>query len=171
MPNPEYLQQPRQKVGSEFILAPGVAILTFDDQSRVLLIRQPDHELWSIPGGSIDPLQTPADAAVQVMWDKTGLYVEPFHIIGAYGGNKTFHWQDSDNEKLIYITIVFAAKVIGQELKPHPPKTLNMHYFSQDEIEHLATHNWVKMILNDAYRNKDQTNFDPPTWSPPAIEN
>ena len=59
----EYLRHLRKKVGSELILTPGVTILTFDEQDRVLLVRERDNEMWGTPGGSIDPFETPADAA------------------------------------------------------------------------------------------------------------
>jgi 8-oxo-dGTP pyrophosphatase MutT (NUDIX family) len=167
----EYLRQLRKKVGSELILTPSVAILTFDEQDRVLLVRQRENRIWGTPGGSIDPFETPADAAVREMWEETGLYVEPIRILGAYGGNENFHWQYNNGDEVIYVTIAFEAKVIGGELKPQDREILELRYFSQDEIELLDTHDWVKMILNDAFRHRDFTNFDPPTWSPPTAEN
>jgi 8-oxo-dGTP pyrophosphatase MutT (NUDIX family) len=167
----EYLRQLRQKVGSDLILAPGVTILTFDEQDRVLLVRERDNELWGTPGGSIDPFETPADAAVREMWEETGLYVEPVRIVGAYGGDESFHWQYSNGDEIIYVTIVFEANVIGGKLEPQDTEILELRYFSQNEIELLDTHDWVKMVLKDAFRNRDTTNFDPPTWSPPSTKN
>jgi 8-oxo-dGTP pyrophosphatase MutT (NUDIX family) len=167
----EYLRQLREKVGSELILTPGVVILTFDEQDRVLLVRQRENELWNTPGGSIDPFETPANAAVREMWEETGLYVEPIRIVGAYGGDENFHWHYNNGDEVIYVTIVFEAKVIGGELKPQDAEILELRYFNQKEIELLDTHGWVKMILADAFRNRDAPNFDPPTWLPPSIKN
>ena len=163
----EYLRQLRQKVGSELILTPGVIILTFDEQDRVLLVRRHEDEMWGTPGGSIDPFETPADAAVREMWEETGLYVEPIRIVGAYGGDETVHWQYNDGDEVIYVTIVFEAKVIGGKLQPRETEIRELRYFSQDEIADLDAHSWVKMILNDAFRNRNSTNFSPPTWLPP----
>jgi 8-oxo-dGTP pyrophosphatase MutT (NUDIX family) len=171
MPMSEYLRQLRRKVGSEFILAAGVTMLVFDEQNRVLLVRQQDDELWSIPGGTIDPFQTLIDVAVREMREQTGLYVQPFRIIGAYGGDETFYQKDSQGNQVIYVTIVLEAKIIGGALKPNVTKIIELRYFNQTEIEHLDTHNRVRMILHDAYRHRNQTNFDPPAWSPPSTEN
>lgn len=171
MPISEDRRQLRQEVGAKLTLTPGVNILTFDQQNRVLLVRHQNNLPWEIPGGGMDPLQSPADAAVQLMWEETGLFVEPFRIIGAYGGDETFCRPDSHGNPINFVTIVFEAKVIGQKLAPPPVDTLETHYFDQDEIEQIDTHDWVRMILHDAYRNRNQANFDPPTWSPPTSGN
>jgi len=171
MTSSKYLRQLRKKVGSDLTLTPGVTILTFDAQDRVLLVCYREDKMWDIPGGTIDPFETPADAAVREMWEETGLHVEPVRIVGAYGGDETFHWQYSTGDEVIYITIVFEVKVIGGKLKPQNTEILELRYFSQSETELLDTHDWVKMILDDAFRHKDSTNFDPPTWSPPSTEN
>jgi 8-oxo-dGTP pyrophosphatase MutT (NUDIX family) len=167
----EYLRQLRQKVGPELILTPSVTILTFDEQDRVLLVRQRESGTWGTPGGSIDPFETPADAAVREMWEETGLYVELQRIVGAYGGDQNFHWKYNNGDEVIYVIIAFEARVIGGELKPHDEEIQELRYFSQSEIEQLETHESVKMVLRDAFRRKNQPSFDPPTWSPPSLEN
>jgi 8-oxo-dGTP pyrophosphatase MutT (NUDIX family) len=167
-----FLQQLRDKVGPELTLIPGVTILTFDAQNRVLLVRKCDSEMWHTPGGCIDPFETPASAAVREMWEETGLYVEPIRIVGAYSDNEIFCRQYSNDDEFICITIVFEARVIGGTTpEPQDSETLELRYFSQTEIDLLESHKWIKMILNDAFRHKNFTSFDPPTWFPPSLEN
>jgi 8-oxo-dGTP pyrophosphatase MutT (NUDIX family) len=167
----KYLRQLRQKVGPKLLLTPSVTILNFDEQERVLLACHRESGLWGTPGGSIDPFETPANAAVHKMWEETGLYVELTRIVGAYGGDQNFHWKYNNGDEVIYVIIVFEAKVIGGELKPQDEEILELRYFSQSEIEQLETHESVKMILRDAFRHKNQPCFDPPTWLPPSLEN
>jgi 8-oxo-dGTP pyrophosphatase MutT (NUDIX family) len=42
----------------------------------VLLVRHVEGNDWTTPGGMIEPLETPADAAVRETWEETGLHVE-----------------------------------------------------------------------------------------------
>ncbi len=72
------------------MLVPSVTVITFDDQGRVLLVKHADAGVWVAPGGSLDPHESPADAAVREMWEETGLRVEPTRVLGVYGGPE-FH--------------------------------------------------------------------------------
>ncbi len=171
MPLSDYLKNLGQQTGQVPMLTPSVTILVFDEQDRVLLVRHPDNELWRTPGGSIDPFETPSDAAVREMWEETGLYVEPARIVGAYGGDETFYYQNSNGDELIYVMIAFEATIIGEESNTQQPSRLELRYFNQAEIEPLDTEPWVKMILRDACRNRRGSNFSRPTWSPPSTGN
>ena len=82
MPISDYMRCLREKVGPDLLLAPSVTIITFDDQGRILLARHADTGVWVAPGGSVDPHESPADAAVREMWEETGLLVEPTKILG-----------------------------------------------------------------------------------------
>jgi len=82
VPISDYMRCLREKVGPDLLLAPSVTIITFDDQGRILLARHADTGVWVAPGGSVDPHESPADAAVREMWEETGLLVEPTKILG-----------------------------------------------------------------------------------------
>src|SRR5690349_24934449 len=86
MPMSEYMRALRAKVGGQLLQIPSVTILTFDGAGRVLLVKHGDVHLWTTPGGAVDPLETPADAAIREMWEETGLDVELLRVLGVYGG-------------------------------------------------------------------------------------
>lgn len=50
----------------------GVAVLK---DGEVLLIRRGDNGLWDVPGGGLEPGETPGDAARRELKEKTGLSV------------------------------------------------------------------------------------------------
>ena len=45
-------------------------------------------------------------------------------------------------------------------------ETLEVRYFERSEIETLDAQPWVKTVLENAWRNREQPHFDPPTWAP-----
>ena len=51
----------------------GADALIRDTEGRVLLVRRADDGLWAMPGGWVDPGETPADAAVREVFEETGL--------------------------------------------------------------------------------------------------
>jgi hypothetical protein len=52
-------------VADPLLVLPSVTGIIFDDQNRILLVRQTESGLWSAPG-AVDPEEMPADAVVQL---------------------------------------------------------------------------------------------------------
>ena len=84
---PEYILRLRQLVGGDELLqAPSVAVALRDEAGRVLLARHVDAGRWVLPGGTIEPEESPADAAVREMWEESGLWVRLTRLVGVFGG-------------------------------------------------------------------------------------
>src|SRR5262245_14559164 len=81
-----HIRRLRDAVGPELLVLPSVTGIIFDDQNRILLVREAESGVWSGPGGSVDPDETPSDAVVREVWEETGLYTTPMRILGVYGG-------------------------------------------------------------------------------------
>ncbi len=43
----------------------GVQVVIWDTEARVLLQKREDFRIWSLPGGKIEPGETPEEAAVR----------------------------------------------------------------------------------------------------------
>ena len=168
MPISEYMRRLREKVGADLLLVPSVTIITFDDQARVLLARHADAGVWVAPGGSIDPHESPADAAVREMWEETGLVVEPIRLLGVYGGPE-FQVTYSNGDEVSYLMVVFECRVVGGSMRPDRVETLELGYFSQADLSKLTLPPWAKVVLPDAFTGHAKTRFKPPTWQPPEV--
>lgn len=63
----------------------GAAAIVFDDRARVLLVKENyGRHRWSLPGGAIEPGETPEQAVVREAYEETGAVVEIEHLIGEY---------------------------------------------------------------------------------------
>ncbi len=167
MPISDYLHGLRAKVGQALLLVPAITVVCRDDQGRVLLARHRDYDRWALPGGSIDPDEIPANAAVREMWEETGLWVEPVQILGVYGG-PAFAWTYPNGDQISYVDTVFVCRIVSGTLAADQEEITELRYFSQAETAHLDLSPWMKIVLADLFRNPDHTCFQPPQWTPPA---
>lgn len=54
------------------------------DTKSVLLVKRCDVSVWVIPGGGVDPGESPEQAAIREIWEETGLRVDILRKTGEY---------------------------------------------------------------------------------------
>jgi ADP-ribose pyrophosphatase YjhB (NUDIX family) len=94
------------------LCAGGVAL---DDAGRLLVVlrsNEPNPGLWSVPGGRVEPGETPAAAAVREVAEETGLVVEAGPLLGV------LHWEShrADGVPVVLEIHDHAVTVVGGEL-------------------------------------------------------
>lgn len=136
---------------------PGVAMIIFDEEKRILLQKRRDVALWGIPSGHVEPGETVKEAAVREVLEETNLHVEIERLIGVYSepASQIFHYP---NGKMVhFITLCFLAKIVGGELVCNLKESLELTFFDVNELPKalLPMHPaWLK----DALAN-EQTPF------------
>ena len=81
-----YVAHLRERVGTSRLLLPSVTAIVYGTHGEILLVRQRDGDVWSTPGGAVEPDENPVDAVVRETWEETGLSVQPVALIGVFGG-------------------------------------------------------------------------------------
>ena len=165
MPMSDYVRSLRAKIGNDLLEIPTVSILNFDERDRVLLVRHAEGDLWTTPGGMVEPYEIPADAAVREMWEETGLHVELTHIVGVFGGpwcSATY----ANGDRIAWTSIVFGARRLEGELRPDGVETLEVRYVDRAELPDLHCRHHVALFLDAASRRIEGGFFQPATWTP-----
>jgi 8-oxo-dGTP pyrophosphatase MutT (NUDIX family) len=165
MPISDYLKQLRSQVGSQLLLVPSVTGIIYDERVRVLLVNHADRGLWVAPGGSIEPNESPADAAVREVWEETGLVTEPIRIIGLLGG-PAFEVVYRNGDRVTYVQTIFECRVLGGALRPDGVETLQLAYFSETEIADLSIPPWMQVVMPVVFGEQKQAYFQQAIWRP-----
>jgi 8-oxo-dGTP pyrophosphatase MutT (NUDIX family) len=167
MPMSGYMRRLRAKVGTDLLIVPSVSVLVPDGRGRVLLARHAETGRWVIPGGSVEPHELPADAAVRETWEETGLHVEPIRVVGVYGGPE-LHLTYPNGDQVSYLTTVFEGRVLGGEARPDGVEILEVRWAAPAEVPALALPAWARRVLADVLADGARTHFQLPVWAPPA---
>ena len=135
-----------------------LGIILDDNRSKILLVKRRDVPVWVLPGGGIDPGESPEEAVRREIKEETGLEVEVVRKVAEY----------SPTNKLSAPTYVYECRQVGGKLislgketsgigyfpcKALPPQTFIVHIdWLQDALENLPTPIY-KPITRVTYRN------------------
>lgn len=163
MPISPYVRDLRARVGRARLLLPSVSAHVFDKDGRLLLVRQRDSQVWSTPGGVIEPDERPADAVVREAWEETGLLVAPVRLQAVFGGPE-FVVRYPNGDEAQYVILAFECSLAGGLLRTDTQETVDAQYFTERAAGALALAPWLRSVLSSVYSRNEP--FQPATWSP-----
>jgi ADP-ribose pyrophosphatase YjhB (NUDIX family) len=141
----DYLNNPNAPKASSIAVA--VSAFVQDDRDRILMIRRSDNDLYSIPGGQVEPGETLTQAVVREVREETGIDIEVTGLIGLYSNPNHVVAYD-DGEVRQEFSICFDARPTGGALRTsnessetdwigfHDLVDLNIHPSIRLRIEH-----------------------------------
>jgi 8-oxo-dGTP pyrophosphatase MutT (NUDIX family) len=94
------------------------SVVLDDAAERVLLILRQDFRIWALPGGGIEPGETPDQAAVRETLEETGYEVAIDRLVGSY-----FRPQLNDTR------YVYRVHITGGQPIQNGPETVEVRWF------------------------------------------
>ena len=160
-----YIRQLRSAIGNARLLVPSVSGIIRDADGRLLLVEVREQGVWSTPGGSIEPDETPANAVVREVWEETGLFVRPVRVLGVYGGpDFVITYQNGDETQ--YLSTIFECEVVSGSLRPDGDETSAVRFWGLDEAQRLPVSPWLRRVLPKLYESSLGAWFEEATWRP-----
>jgi ADP-ribose pyrophosphatase YjhB (NUDIX family) len=105
----DYLDDPQAPKANTVAVA--VSAFIQDDRGRILMIRRTDNNLYSIPGGQLEPGETLTQATMREVREETGIDIEVTGIIGIYSNpNHVIAYDDGEVRQ--EFSICFRARPI-----------------------------------------------------------
>ena len=126
-------------------LIPAASAVVADDDGRILLARRRDNDLWTIPGGAMEPGESISQTAIREVKEETGIDVEVISLVGVYS-NPNHVVEYSDGEVRQQFSICFACRPIGGE-PTTSDETSEVAYLTRDELDGVALHPSIRLRI------------------------
>ena len=162
---PDFINKLRSKIGNDLLEVPTAGGVLQDAEGRVLLMQQTEGGLWSLPGGMIEPRESPSDAVVREVYEETGVFMRILGIIGVFGGPE-FVVTYANGDQISYVCTAYLGERISGEARVVGDETADIGWFLPDEIASLACSSIVAPVINALASYKGSAWFEPPTWKP-----
>ncbi|MBH0208860.1 MAG: NUDIX domain-containing protein [Nitrospira sp.] len=160
---PRFIKSLREKIGTDLLQVPTATVMAYDEQGRLLLVKDIASGLWGPPSGIVDPHELPSDTAVREVWEEAGVFVELTHLLGVFAG-KHFSGVYPNGDQLSVVATVFAGKPIRGVPRADHEETSDARFFHKSEIENLSCYPHFYEICQAM--GQAQPYFKPATWHP-----
>ena len=77
----DYWHDPAAPTPNSLVVAVSAVVV---DAGRLLVIRRTDNDLWSIPGGGMEPGGTVSEAVIREVREESGYNVKPTRLVGVF---------------------------------------------------------------------------------------
>ncbi len=89
----------------------GAEAAIFNPQGQILLMLRADDNRWGLPGGWLDPNETPADTAIREAKEECGLEVRPLQLVDIFTRKPSLEYGPHTA-----VAIVYLCEITGGQL-------------------------------------------------------
>jgi ADP-ribose pyrophosphatase YjhB (NUDIX family) len=157
MPISNYVARLRSCVGHDLLVLASAGACIRDDRGRILLVRRGGEEnLWSVPGGGLDPGERLEETVVREVREETGLEIRPAALIGVYSSPE-YIFTYPNGDQVQPVIAFFECHITGGNLQVDMDEIIQAGYFAEDELPPLMKCCQAK--VRDAFAYSGQATF------------
>lgn len=146
-----YMRRLREQVGHDYVLLPCAAVLVRDEAGRLLLVRHVEG-WWQLPGGAVDPNESPAEAARRECLEEASVEVELGPIVGAFGGPE-YRSTYANGDEVGIVAVVYEAEIVSGTPRPGDDETQDVGWFAPEELDSLELRPTTRAFCDELFRD------------------
>jgi len=131
---------------------PSASVIVRDVEARLLMLRRPDNNLWTIPTGAIKFGETAAQAAVRECEEETGLVIHITRLAGVFTDPR--HVIEYKKEVRQPVNICFHANVVGGELTT-TQEALEVSWVNPHELDRYDIHPAIMLRIQHGLSSEE----------------
>ena len=113
-------------------------------KNEILLVKESDDRLWSLPGGWADVNETPSENVIKEIFEESGYISKVTKLIAIYDRNKqVIKWPHLYN-------VFFLCEIIGGELKVSHD-ILDAGFFNMKKLPPLSIERMTELQIQKCY--------------------
>lgn len=126
-------------------LVPAASAVVADEQGRILVARRRDNDLWTIPGGAMEPGESIAQTAAREVKEETGIDVEITGLVGIYSDPRHVV-EYSDGEVRQQFSICFVCAPRSSETATSD-ETSEIRWIAPEALDDLEMHPSIQLRI------------------------
>lgn len=128
-----YIDNLREKVGHEPLLAVKTSLVVLDKRGYILLKKREDDS-WSLPMSFMELTETAEEAGRRGVKEETGIEIGELSLLGIFSGQKYFQ-EMSNGDQLYPLTINYCCRDIRTPLPlEEESASLEIGFFALDQL-------------------------------------
>jgi 8-oxo-dGTP pyrophosphatase MutT (NUDIX family) len=144
-----YIAAIRRRIGTDLLLVPTVAVLPRDGSGRILFVRQVDSGSWATIGGTIEPDETPEEAARREALEEAGVVVHLDRLLLVLGG-PDYRITYPNGDQAACVPTVYEATVESGDPAPDHDETSEVGWFHPADLSRLDLNGLNRALLMSA---------------------
>lgn len=146
-----YLSEIRSLVGTRLLMIPAAVALIRDDADRLMVARlAAPTELWGLPGGGIEPGESPEEAVAREALEETGLVIAVEGLHRAYAG-PDFEITYASGDRGAYVMLAYWCSIVGGAPRPNMEEVTELRYVAPADLGSIVLPRWNQVVLADAF--------------------
>jgi mutator protein MutT len=137
VPPSPYMKELTQAMGGRLFIAAGVDAIVRNDDGDILITRRSDDGTWDLPGGAVEPGESPSESIRREVREETGLDVRVARVAGVFGG-KAFRHRYPDQQEIEAFSVTFECEIVGGRLRSVDGEATAFRFVPPDQMPPLT---------------------------------
>lgn len=140
-----YVETISRKIGHDLLVLVGANVIIYNTHHEYLL-QQRANGNWGLMGGLMEVGESLEETAIREVYEESGLTIESLMQLQTFSGTAFRFKLKNEDESYVVTTLFLANQVSGEMAYDGNDETLNLKYFSYQDLPETLEDEYRKYI-------------------------